>query len=190
MQDSGCRMQDHPSSPQACPERTEEHSAGESRMDSSIRPSASLGMTPFSPCRLFNPTEVSRLVIPTEGRSDFSSCHPDRESRATFQAVIPTERAERTFQAVIPTERAERSSGGIYGVAAGKARNFRRQRCVMTASEPKEAPEQANEPQRHRGIFKETPCAPLRLRVSAFIFLSDQVSPQATEVPAGRSYLC
>jgi len=78
--------------------------------DSSTPPPASLGMTPSSSHRLFNPTEVLQFVIPTERakrlftlssrpreRSDFSRCHPNRGSVATFHAVIPTEGASRLF---------------------------------------------------------------------------------------------
>ena len=158
--------------------------------DSSTPPSAPLGMTPSSSHRTFTPAERATWPITLSSRprerSAFSICHPDRESEAPFQSVIPTERAERT-------------SGGIYGAATGKASTFRRQSSVMTASVPKQAHEQAEEPQRHRrhgeaqGFFQRntlcTSAAP-RLCVSALTFFSYQVSPQTTKAPAVSFYLC
>jgi len=72
---------------------------------SSTPPSAPLGMTSSSRYRPF---------VPTEGWSDISGCHPDRESGATFHPVIPTERAERRFiLSSRPRERSERVEGSI-----------------------------------------------------------------------------
>jgi len=65
--------------PQACPERGRRPS----RMDSSNRPSASLGMT-------------HRNVIPTEGAKRPPPCHPDRGSEATpALSSRPRERCDR-----------------------------------------------------------------------------------------------